>query len=153
MQIPIQFSFKYFSSGGVNGRPTIRQDNVNGYWGAREKVFATSGIHENVRPNTSPWSTDNHKHVPDSKVHGANMGHIWGRQDPGGPHVGHMNFAIWGTILHARDSQRQWTISIISAYSIYLTHLSQSAGSQYVIKQWKHLHRYSINQAFQIRFD
>ena len=32
---------------------------------------------------------------PDSKVHGANMGSIWGRQDPGGPHVGPMNFAIW----------------------------------------------------------
>ena len=30
----------------------------------------------------------------DSKVHGANMGPIWGRQDPGGPHVGPMNFAI-----------------------------------------------------------
>ena len=34
--------------------------------------------------------------VPDSKVNGANMGPIWGRQDPGGPHVGPMNFAIWG---------------------------------------------------------
>ena len=36
-------------------------------------------------------------HTPDSKVqvHGANMGPIWGRQDPGGPHVGPMNFAIW----------------------------------------------------------
>ena len=32
---------------------------------------------------------------PYSKVHGANMGPIWGRQDPGGPHVGPMNFAIW----------------------------------------------------------
>ena len=32
---------------------------------------------------------------PDSKVHGANMGPIWGPQDPGGPHVGPMNFAIW----------------------------------------------------------
>ena len=31
---------------------------------------------------------------PDSKVHGANMGPIWGRQDPGGPQVGPMNFAI-----------------------------------------------------------
>ena len=29
---------------------------------------------------------------PDSK---ANMGPIWGRQDPGGSHVGAMNFAIW----------------------------------------------------------
>ena len=32
---------------------------------------------------------------PDTKVHGANMGPIWGRQDPGGPHVGPMSFAIW----------------------------------------------------------
>ena len=31
---------------------------------------------------------------PDSKVHGANMGSIWGRQDPGGPHVGPTNFVI-----------------------------------------------------------
>ena len=30
-----------------------------------------------------------------SKVHGANMVPIWGRQDPGGPHVSPMNFAIW----------------------------------------------------------
>ena len=33
--------------------------------------------------------------LPDSKVHGANMGPIWGRQDPGGPYAGPMNFAIW----------------------------------------------------------
>ena len=31
---------------------------------------------------------------PDSKFDGANMGPIWGRQDPGGPHVGPMNIAI-----------------------------------------------------------
>ena len=38
---------------------------------------------------------------PDSKVHGANMGFIWGRQDPAGLHVGPMNRAgvwayLWG---------------------------------------------------------
>ena len=33
--------------------------------------------------------------TPDSKVHGDNMGPIWGWQDPGGPHVGPMTFAIW----------------------------------------------------------
>ena len=33
--------------------------------------------------------------IPDNKVHGANMGPIWGRQDPGGPHVGPMDLAIW----------------------------------------------------------
>ena len=32
--------------------------------------------------------------LPDSKVHGTNMEPIWGRQDPDGPHVGPMNFAI-----------------------------------------------------------
>ena len=37
--------------------------------------------------------------IPDNKVHGANMGPIWGRQDPGGLHVGPMNFAIWDGIV------------------------------------------------------
>ena len=32
---------------------------------------------------------------PDGKVHGANMGPIWDRQNPGGPHVGPVYFAIW----------------------------------------------------------
>ena len=32
---------------------------------------------------------------PDNKVLGANMWPIWARQDPGGPHVGPMSFAIW----------------------------------------------------------
>ena len=37
-----------------------------------------------------PWY-----YLPDSKIHGANMGPTWGHQDPGGPHVGHMKLAIW----------------------------------------------------------
>ena len=32
---------------------------------------------------------------PDSMVPGTNMGPIWGRQDQGGPHVDHVNFALW----------------------------------------------------------
>ena len=32
---------------------------------------------------------------PDSKVHGANMGPIWGRQDPDWLHIGPMKIAIW----------------------------------------------------------
>ena len=35
------------------------------------------------------------QYIPDSQVHGANMGPIWGRQDPGGPHFGSMNLVIW----------------------------------------------------------
>ena len=42
--------------------------------------------------NPFPLSVDIY---PDSKVHGTNLGPIWGRQDPGGPHVVPMNFAIW----------------------------------------------------------
>ena len=36
--------------------------------------------------------------TPDYKVHGANMGPTWGRQDPSGPHVDHVNLAIWDCI-------------------------------------------------------
>ena len=35
-----------------------------------------------------------HRLILDSKVHGANRGHIWGRQLPSGPHVGPMNFSV-----------------------------------------------------------
>ena len=38
--------------------------------------------------------TDLPRGNPESKVHGANTGPIWGRQDPGGPHVVHMNLAV-----------------------------------------------------------
>ena len=44
---------------------------------------------------------------PDSKVYGDNMGPTWCKQDPGGPHVGHVNFAIWVVVRQA------WTIFLI----------------------------------------
>ena len=44
-------------------------------------------------------------HTPDSKVRGANMGPIRGQQDPGGPHVGPMNFVIWDTFCDG-----QWSV-------------------------------------------
>ena len=43
--------------------------------------------------DTGCWTNE---YVPDNKVHGANMEPVWGRQDPGGPDVGPMNFVIWG---------------------------------------------------------
>ena len=51
--------------------------------------------------------------VPNSKVHRANMGPIWGRQDPDGPHIGPMNFAIWGGIRcsHSPTSRSSYRIS------------------------------------------
>ena len=47
--------------------------------------------------------------IPDSKAHGANMEPIWGRQDPGGPHVGPMNFAIWEPIIMLVEPNLQST--------------------------------------------
>ena len=52
---------------------------------------------------------------PDSQVHGANMGPIWGRQDTGGPHVGPMNFAIWV----CWGSLALWGGGVSRAHSIY----------------------------------
>ena len=56
--------------------------------------------------------------IPDSKVHGANMGPIWGRQGPSEPHVGPMNLAIWDVIsiwylstLTIRDIITLWCIA------------------------------------------
>ena len=37
--------------------------------------------------------------IPKSKVHGAIMGPTWGQQDPGGPDVGPMNFALWDALV------------------------------------------------------
>ena len=54
------------------------------------QMYITNVVYLGHRP--SAWYIiDN----PDIKVHEANMGPIWGRQDPGGPHVGPMNLAIW----------------------------------------------------------
>ena len=47
-------------------------------------------------------------YIPDSKVHGANMRPIWGRQDPGGTHVGPMNFAIWDFAISLQDISNIW---------------------------------------------
>ena len=41
------------------------------------------------------------KITPDSKVHRANAGLNWGRQDPGEPHVGPVDLAIWDAFLIA----------------------------------------------------
>ena len=48
---------------------------------------------------TEIWTAYDKYSNPDSKVDGANMGPIWGRQDPGGPHVGPINLAIWEAYL------------------------------------------------------
>ena len=69
--------------------------------------------------------------VPDSKVHGANMGPIWGWQGSGGPHVGPINFAIWGVIIGS--CQRWWTSHM--ATEQFWLHCTQSTSSIGLIMQ------------------
>ena len=45
---------------------------------------------------------------PDINFHGDNVGPIRGQQDPGGPHVGHMNFAIWVPFPKPSDQITRW---------------------------------------------
>ena len=68
-------------------------------------------------PQLSPTWIWKIKRFPDSKVHGANMGSIWGRQDPGGPHVGPMNFAFWVVMFSAPSMH---DVSILMLQSILL---------------------------------
>ena len=54
------------------------------------------GSKEQGVPDSTVYFPNSYKiNYLDNKVHGANMGPTWGRQDPGGSHVGPMNFAIW----------------------------------------------------------
>ena len=76
--------------------------------------------------------------IPDSKVHGANMGPIWGRQDPGGPHAGPMNFAIWDC---------KWSAPMMSRYVWWSNCCSGSPWANTIIYSyaWRILLNMSIN--------
>ena len=67
-----------------------------------------------------------HQAIPDSKVHGANMGPIWGRQDPGGPHIGPMNFAIWDI---GRLTYKSWSREIGRYNECIALHFDRRLGS------------------------
>ena len=57
--------------------------------------YTVSCMHAITELHRKPINVTDAINSPDSKIYGANMGHIWGRQDPGGPHVGPMNLTIW----------------------------------------------------------
>ena len=75
---------------------------VNVYWDQSE-----TSVSMNVYQGTRGSVSANLCTTPDRQVHGANIGSIWGRQDPGGPHVGPTNFVIcvyeWATLLKHAD--------------------------------------------------
>ena len=52
---------------------------------------------------------------PDSKAHVANVGPIWGRQDPGGPHAGPMNLVI-----RVHSTEKQWVQLLTHALNSHI---------------------------------
>ena len=104
-----------------------------GEFPAQRPVVRSFDVFFDLRPNKQlskqwwgwwfeapPWSLRRHRNAmeqrvvwsvtwdttPDSKVHGANMGSIWGWYDPGGPHVVPMNLAIWVYNVHGTSVLR-----------------------------------------------
>ena len=73
--------------------------------------------HTHTHPPPLPHSHTQRKVLlPDNMVHGANMGPIWGRQDPAGPHVGPMNFSICvvgHSLILAKGSMRWSTAALV----------------------------------------
>ena len=65
--------------------------------------------------------------LPNSKVHGANMGPIWGRQDLVGPHVSPMNFAIWAAYLLL------WALQCMPDFNMLDTSCTSGDGQGHVI--------------------
>ena len=62
---------------------------------------------------------------------------IWGRQDPGGPHVGPMNFAIWvgipppGEIIHT-NNQKPKNVDSRPTIIMYLCSIQRVPMQSYV---------------------
>ena len=73
-----------------------------------------------------------------SKVHGANMGPIWGLQEPDGPHVDPMNFAIWGEV----KDPRCWTAVWRSRVTGNLTEVQKERSQEFIEWYSESEHRY-----------
>ena len=71
---------------------------------------------------------------PESMVRVANMGPTWGRQDPGGPHVGPMNLAIRvalsATVLSGltNDSDDGLAFGIRGMWLVWLPHTTRTSA-------------------------
>ena len=96
---------------GIGGvflhRGTISTICVNSVFTNDEKMQIDSYV---FTINFSTYRVTN----PVSKVHGANMGPSWGLQDPSGPYVSPMNFAIWECHVNRRLIEKPATITFFN---------------------------------------
>ena len=89
----------------------------------------------NTSEHEQEFSSYHRDTAPDSEVHGANMGTICCRQDPGGPHVGPTNFALWGLSVC-------W---FQGPYMIHVLYLVQMVGTPLMNKVYIRYNRLRIN--------
>ena len=98
-----------------------------------------------------------------AKFMGANMKPIWGRQGPGGPHVGPTNFAIWVVILKVCIIETKvifWFIEIQRNMILNVTRQTQRLGQALNSQEMPHTamgvrcilakHNHDISKAFYI---
>ena len=77
-------------------------------------------------PINNDTSSTDYYDIPDNKVHGASLGPIWGQQDPGGPHVGTMNFVIWDMYvtfkqhINSTDSYSGWCLAMCQIHVCFV---------------------------------
>ena len=73
-------------------------------------INATNEIDISIYTNIKAYLiSEQTRNNPDNKVHGATMEPIWGRQDPGGPHVGPLNLAFYpDSKVHGANMEPIW---------------------------------------------
>ena len=98
-------------------------------------LFANASLHTIGRRFLSGRWSD----IPDSMVHGANMGPIWGWQDPGGPRVALRNLAIWDVYLwlcaHVSGIIALGTITLV-AITDTITHILHHLIKSLQLRDW-----------------
>ena len=85
--------------------------------------------------------------VPDSKVHGANMGPTWVLSAPDEPHVGPMNLAIWGSLQNSLWLHDHCFMIIKCRYHLWHSEWTQQNKPMWTSDAiWRHIFGSSLAQ-------
>ena len=104
-----------------------------------------------LHPAVSPSGPNCFVHKLDSKVQGANMGPIRGREAQGGPHVGPINFAISEYLLHCfRFSVSFTTSSSLNCKTVAYSQNYSCLNRWSFMKEWW---RITMMALFSERYD
>ena len=129
----------------LDGNQTCFIRILSSKWGylctlVRLSCQRSSSVFENTNVGTNLLQPSSLRIHPDSKVHWANMGPIWDRQDPGGPHVGPMNIVIWADSNNTRHIL--WWVGAETGFSWWIT-TGRSWWITKVVSLWDVCYLYS----------